>query len=511
MKKHLFYLLFIAASIVSVNSFAQYPCNGGPNNCGIVVGNTVVSVKSTSVNPQNASQIIVNFDVAFDLSYNNGNTDFFINAYLANDYPSYWPCGNGNIAAPKSTNGLGVSRSQSGRSFMDIQLSNPARGAVGVPVNMPIASTYQYDNTVELTSPGNSPGMVATKVFLSGTTDRVSIQNVTVIINAGINDVIAVKADVWAQNGNAHCYQAGISQFFNDPKISGFKTCSNPRTYNLGISTADPVSKSISYKVYVDMNDNGSLDLPGDVLAFTSGTVNISSGSGFSASGATLPAPYSNTQPYSEKGYLILVEGATLANSVVYYMPAPSGCIGLPVGFTSFNAVRSRSTVSLKWETAFEQNNTGFAVERNTGNGWQEIGFVATQAQGGNSSEKLSYVYNDLNTTKGISQYRLRQVDLDGKSKNSEIRAVKGEGQSVSTIVYPNPSSDGKVNIVFDETNVTRNVSVIDMSGRVIKQWRNITNNNLQVDNLSAGIYSVRIVAVETGEQSVEKIVINKR
>ena len=56
-----------------------------------------------------------------------------------------------------------------------------------------------------------------------------------------------------------------------------------------------------------------------------------------------------------------------------------------------------------------------------------------------------------------------------------------------------------------------RNVSVADMSGRVIKEYKGITNNNIIIENLQAGIYTVKIFAPETGEQVVQKIVVNKR
>ena len=45
----------------------------------------------------------------------------------------------------------------------------------------------------------------------------------------------------------------------------------------------------------------------------------------------------------------------------------------------------------------------------------------------------------------------------------------------------------------------------------MLKQWRNVTNNNIQIDNLTPGFYSVRIENTETGELAVEKIVVNKR
>ena len=183
----------------------------------------------------------------------------------------------------------------------------------------------------------------------------------------------------------------------------------------------------------------------------------------------------------------------------------------LPVTFKSFTATRNRSNVLLKWETATELNNSGFMLQRNTGNGWEDIVFVPSKALNGNSEGILTYTYTDINTTKGVTQYRLEQVDLDGKAKLSDVRAVRGEGQIGKTIVYPNPSSTGNVTIVFEDANIKRDVSIFDMSGKIIKQWRNVSNNNLQVENLPSGMFTIRILAVETGEQVVQKVVVNKR
>ena len=51
----------------------------------------------------------------------------------------------------------------------------------------------------------------------------------------------------------------------------------------------------------------------------------------------------------------------------------------------------------------------------------------------------------------------------------------------------------------------------MDVSGKTLKQWKGVTNNNIHIDNLNAGFYTVRIVNVETGEQVVEKFIVNKR
>ena len=114
------------------------------------------------------------------------------------------------------------------------------------------------------------------------------------------------------------------------------------------------------------------------------------------------------------------------------------------------------------------------------------------------------------NNHRGITQYRLRQLDIDGKQAFSPIRAVRSKEQKGKTIVYPNPTTDGKVNVVFNVQNTEHNVSLSDLNGRVIKLWKGVVNN-IQIDNLTAGFYTIRIIDTETGEQTVEKIFVKKR
>jgi hypothetical protein len=516
--KKLFFTLMLAASGFTINGFSQTGgCGGGPNNCNIAVNNIVVTIVSAAANPGNASQTLVTFNVSFDLDYNNGNTDFFINSFLQADYPApaFWPCSNGNNPAPTNalaSGKLGMARDQLQRSFLDIELSNPARGAVGVPVPMTIATTYQYDNTVVLTSPLNSPGMTATKVFLSGSTDRVTINNANVILNSVFGSPILVKTDVWAQNGNAHCYVAGIVQGFNDPAIAGFKNCSTPdRQYTLGITTANTTPTTLTYSVWIDMNSNGIID-GGDIQAV--GPVNypnFSNVNPFSTGGPVSYPPYSSNPANASRQLIISASTPAIGNSITKIFPHPAGCIGLPVNFNSFTAVRNGSTVSVKWVTSSEENSRGFAIERNNGNGvWVEAGFVPSQAAGGNSSSEIAYQFADANNSKTITQYRIRQVDLNDKSKYSDVRSIRGIDQKGGIIVYPNPSNDGKINIVFEDRNVIRDVAVTDMGGRLVKQMKSVTSNSVVIDNLVSGMYTIRITVPATGEQLIEKLIVNK-
>jgi hypothetical protein len=201
------------------------------------------------------------------------------------------------------------------------------------------------------------------------------------------------------------------------------------------------------------------------------------------------------------------------ANSCFQPQYVQSFCSTLPVSLLSFSATRNSSLVNLKWTTTSEQNSKGFDIERMMGNGsWENIGTVNSKAPGGNSNADLFYTYVDNNNFKGISQYRLKQIDFDNNFKVSEIRVVRGEDQkSGSVFVYPNPSN-GKVNVVFENNgSAIHDLSLNDMIGRTIKQWKGITANSIQIDNLVPGIYSLRVVNRVTGDQTVEKIAVNKQ
>ncbi len=187
-----------------------------------------------------------------------------------------------------------------------------------------------------------------------------------------------------------------------------------------------------------------------------------------------------------------------------------SGGAPLPVLFSGFSVTRNRNLVTLKWETATEINNSGFVIERNSNGDWQQAGFVATQALHGNSSDQLSYEFSEINNNKSMTQYRLRQVDMDGAFKYSDIRAIRGTEQDVKTTVFPNPSVNGNVNLVFGGAGV-RDIVITDLAGRTVKQWNGYNSNSLQVTGLGAGMFSIRISDRVSGSQSTEKIIVAAR
>ena len=121
----------------------------------------------------------------------------------------------------------------------------------------------------------------------------------------------------------------------------------------------------------------------------------------------------------------------------------------------------------------------------------------------------MYYSFFDANPSTVVSQYRLKQTDLDAKVKFSEIRAVQGISQLGRTIIAPNPSSNGQVNVIFETAGERRNLQLTDMVGRLVKQWNGYADNSMQLTGLQNGIYQLRIVDAATGAQSVEKIVVS--
>ncbi|MGE5313944.1 MAG: T9SS type A sorting domain-containing protein [Acidobacteriota bacterium] len=114
----------------------------------------------------------------------------------------------------------------------------------------------------------------------------------------------------------------------------------------------------------------------------------------------------------------------------------------LPVELVSFSAASANGTIVLRWKTASEKNNYGFEIERSSvGKGttrqWHKIGFVPGA---GTTNAPQSYVYADRGAA-GITAYRLKQIDRDGRIEYSGEVEAAGLAFSAYELTqnYPNP------------------------------------------------------------------------
>ncbi|MBE2188831.1 MAG: T9SS type A sorting domain-containing protein [Desulfobulbaceae bacterium] len=149
----------------------------------------------------------------------------------------------------------------------------------------------------------------------------------------------------------------------------------------------------------------------------------------------------------------------------------------IPVELVSFNGKVRESGIDLFWETASEENNYGFYVERriNDNDEFDQIGFVEGV---GNSSIINRYNYQDNNVTIGSTyQYRLRQMDRDGSQACTYSQIVTLTYDRIGALVLEQNSPNPFANQTLLKFNLpsTQNVKleVIDIFGNVVRTLEN--------------------------------------
>jgi hypothetical protein len=158
---------------------------------------------------------------------------------------------------------------------------------------------------------------------------------------------------------------------------------------------------------------------------------------------------------------------ATARDNMTGFSVFTSGQSGLPlpIELLSFDAVKQGEDVLTTWVTATEVNNDYFVVERSQdGVNFEPVG---TKMGSGNSSVTLYYSMFDTKPFKGISYYRLRQVDLDGTETKSRLVAVNFFNDGVLT-VFPNPLKTSDINLRFPAAADGEVImEIIDMIGKI--------------------------------------------
>jgi hypothetical protein len=113
-----------------------------------------------------------------------------------------------------------------------------------------------------------------------------------------------------------------------------------------------------------------------------------------------------------------------------------------------------------------------------------------------------------VNPYAGVSYYRLKQTDFDGKTSYSGIRAVNFK-RGIKLLIYPNPA---KNNVTVEiEGGEKMKVMIKNSLGQELKIVPRIEKNHFVYDtsNLSNGIYFVVITG--KGKTSSKKLWINKK
>ncbi|TAL69939.1 MAG: T9SS type A sorting domain-containing protein [Bacteroidetes bacterium] len=168
----------------------------------------------------------------------------------------------------------------------------------------------------------------------------------------------------------------------------------------------------------------------------------------------------------------------------------------IPVELVSFDAQARAKNVDITWSTASEYNTDRFEIEKASlaETGKSLFNRIADVKAAGNSSELKNYGFVDSDVEFGNTYiYRLKTVDLDGKSQYSDERKVEISADGISLEeAYPNPA-DNKVSFRYSGNLANLELVIFDINGKPVTPSYQIKADVLELDihSLSNGNYTL--------------------
>ncbi len=184
----------------------------------------------------------------------------------------------------------------------------------------------------------------------------------------------------------------------------------------------------------------------------------------------------------------------------------------LPVKMISFSTMLINEKAVLNWRTVAESNLSHFVIEKSSdGIKYADQAIVLAT---GNETAITDYSFTDNHTSKdeGLIYYRIRSVDIDSKSKYSEVRVIRINKEQTNTITintYPNPVTDDlRISIPSDWQN--KNVSYYIYNGNgepaiKINRTSSSQTESMNMSGFAPGIYFVKVIC--EGQVAQQKII----
>jgi hypothetical protein len=204
-----------------------------------------------------------------------------------------------------------------------------------------------------------------------------------------------------------------------------------------------------------------------------------------------------------------IISGSPVTDFSPFTLASATAANPLPIELVSFNCgVLNANSNKLNWVTATETNNEFFVIERSS-NG-VDFSAIDKIKAAGNSIVTNKYSYIDSKTNTGISYYRLKQVDFDGKYSYSTICSVANNGDG-NIAFYPNPVfSSLTIDYNFSEQPKPNMISVIDVTGKLVPVSSSFSDSKVTLDcsNLAEGIYFLKVILGD--KEVVNKFTVQK-
>lgn len=376
--------------------------------------------------------------------------------YLASDGTIYW---TGNATYQNNITGIGY----------DKQTALNQKQSTSVGVN----STQPYSNTSGVLTVG-----LGNKIYTSQSSNPLSFPS--------SDKTYFVVGD---NNGSITTYGNNITTSINGSNATIKK-----------INRTWLINKTNWTDTYSNPNGYISLKLDATKITTKPTYIVISSGADIMSNTVAYPLTYANDSAY------VAVPNYDLKNNYYFSFATNSTTIALPVQYTKELAAQqvSNNTNELTWTTSTEINNKGFDIQRssNTKTDWLTIGNVPSYFTSGTGNGH-SYKYIDYSPLYGNNNYRLMQIDLDGKASYSKIVNVYNSQKSEIKL-FPNPVKDK-----FTISNILNGsaIKIYNLSGILLKTLINSGSTiEINVSDLPSGMYIVKIINTDKTSSQVKFI-----
>jgi hypothetical protein len=224
-------------------------------------------------------------------------------------------------------------------------------------------------------------------------------------------------------------------------------------------------------KVYGEVETSNNAEMTGTGNISTTGSVNQNNGASLFGSGADCPS-----------GPCFYGSGFPLPLSIVSFELSKVDEVDLEV----------------LWKVHDEDEVLYHEVQRSLdGSNWELVEQVSSEGNSGYNEYKIM----DSPGT-GTFYYRLYSLQFSGRAEISEIRTVSFEdrfGVSNSFKFYPNPARD-----LLKFSGDFHSVTVMGIDGKFIKET---SSNSLDISDLAAGFYSLRVLNSNQTE-SLHKLIV---
>ncbi len=368
--------------------------------------------------------------------------------------------------------------------------SGTAINVGGTSINCTATATITGGGSYMLalgSSGAQTPTVSGSTFTVPGTTNRLQVTpNYT--SNASYTDIVlaftALATNVSFNIVDIDKNNANSSTYFDQVTVTG---SDGTNTYNATLSKYDAVTDPnflmISGNIaYVNTN-NGQAGNTASDAADQRGSVTVSFGA---TSLSSIKIRYNNAAGAN----------ANPASQAIAIGSVSFSASTLPVSLTAFSGHRQLQDVVLDWTTQQEINAASFDIERNSGSNWETIGSVTAR---GNSCSASDYTFTDTNPQGSLLLYRLKQIDIDGNYKYSNIIRITTKNTKTDIQSYPNPFTS-QVNVSISSPAYQQVViAVYDAGGKTVRaetKYLFAGNNNFTItglDKLTRAVYYLEV------------------